>query len=313
MKVGVVGTGMVGSTAAFAVVSNELADEIVLVDVNAELAQAQAEDLFDATPFGASVRVSTGGYEQLGGAQIVLLCCGVSQRPGGETRLQLESRNAAIFREVVPQVVTAAPDAVLIVAANPVDVLTELTACISRLAPGRVFGSGTVLDTARFRTALGAYLGISPHSIFAYVLGEHGDSEVLVWSSVEVAGVPLASAAEEAGRRITDELKAQIDEHVRRAAYRIIKGKGTTNFGIGATLARLVRAVRDDERAVFTVSAPGTDRTPFGDVCFSLPRVLGSDGVVNTLQPALATEEEAAMKQSAEVLQTATAPLRSNA
>ena len=206
MKVGVVGTGQVGSTAAFALILNELADEVVLVDINAKRARAQAEDMFDATPFGAAVQLTAGDYAELGGAQVVLLCCGVSQRPGGETRLQLESRNAAVFRDVVPQVVAAAPDAVLVVATNPVDVMTGLTASISKLPPGRVFGSGTVLDTARFRAALGAHLGISPHSVFAYVLGEHGDSEVLVWSSVQVAGMPLASVAQHAGRPITDSL-----------------------------------------------------------------------------------------------------------
>ncbi|MBV8231793.1 MAG: L-lactate dehydrogenase [Planctomycetaceae bacterium] len=309
MKIGIVGTGMVGSTAGFAVVMNEIADEVVLVDLNERLAQAQAEDMFDATPFGSAVRISAGHYEQLRGAQVVLLCCGVAQRPGGETRLQLEGRNAAIFHQVVPQVVKAAPDAVLVVASNPLDVMTELTARISQLPPGRVIGSGTALDTARFRTFLSEYLDVSPHSIFAYVLGEHGDSEVLVWSSIQVGGVPLASVAEKAGRPITDGLKAQIDEKVRRAAYRIIEGKGTTNFGIGATLARLVRAIRDDERAVFTLSAPGTGETPFGDVCFSLPRVLGSRGVVATLHPVLSTEEEEAMKRSALVLQKASQAL----
>jgi L-lactate dehydrogenase len=313
MKVGVVGTGVVGGTAGFALVSTETADEVVLVDISAQHARAQAEDMFDATPFGAAVRVAAGGYEQLEGAQVVLLCAGVSQRRGGETRLQLEGRNTAIFREIVPQVVAAASDAVLIVATNPVDVMTDLTASLSKFPPGRVFGSGTVLDTARFRTALSAHLGISSHSVFAYVLGEHGDSEVLAWSTVHVGGIPLVSVAEQVGRPITDSVKARIDEHVRRAAYRIIEGKGTTNFGIGGTLASLVRAIRDDERAVFTLSAPGARDTPFGDVCFSLPRVIGADGVVNTLHPVLTKEEEEAMANSAAVLQRASRTLQRTA
>jgi L-lactate dehydrogenase len=313
MKVGVVGAGMVGSTAAYAVVMNEIAHEVVLVDINEKLARSQAEDLFDATPFGSAVRVSAGDYEQLRGAQVVVLCCGAAQRPGGETRLQLQGCNAAIFRQVVPRVVEAAPDAVLIVASNPLDVMTELTAKIAQLPPGRVIGSGTVLDTARFRTFLSQHLGVSPHSIFAYVLGEHGDSEVLVWSSIQVGGVPLASVADKAGRPITDALKAQIDEKVRRAAYHIIDGKGMTNFGIGATLARLVRAIRDDERAVFTLSAPGPGETQFGNVCFSLPRVLGSGGVVATLSPALSAEEKEAMKRSAHILQEASQALAGQA
>jgi L-lactate dehydrogenase len=203
----------------------------------------------------------------------------------------------------------AAADAVLVVASNPLDVMTELTARISQPPPGRVIGSDMALDTARFRTFLGDYLDVSPHSIFAYVLGEHGDSEVMVWSGVQVGGVPVASVAERARRPITDSLRAHIDEKVRRAAYRIIEGKGMTNFRIGATLARLVRASPDDERAVFTFSAPGTGETPFGDVCFSLPRVLGSKCVVATLQPVLSTDEEEAMNRSALVLAKASQAL----
>jgi L-lactate dehydrogenase len=302
MKVGIVGAGMVGATAGFALVMNGVSDDVVLVDINERRARAQAEDLFDATPFGESVRVAAGDYEALRGAQVVLLCCGAAQRPGGETRLELASRNTEIFGDVVPQVVGATEGAVLVVAANPVDVLTDVTASIARLPRGRVFGSGTMLDTARFRTVLSAHLGISSDSVFAYVLGEHGDSEVLTWSSATVAGMPLAGVAASLGRPIDDEVKRKVDERVRRAAYRIIDGKGTTNFGIGATLGRLVRAIRDDERAVFTVSAPGTAETPFGDACFSLPRVLGSGGVLATLNPALSAAEEAAMKHSAEVV-----------
>lgn len=309
MKVGIVGAGMVGSTAAYAMVLNEVAHEVVLVDINEKLARSQAADLFDATPFGSAVRAHAGGYEQLEGAAVVVLCCGVAQKPGGETRLQLQGRNAAIMRQVVPRVVKAAPEAVLIVASNPLDVMTELTAKIAGLPPGRVFGSGTVLDTARFRTFLSQHLDVSPHSIFAYVLGEHGDSEVLAWSGAVVGGVPLAVAAQQVGRPVTDAVKAEIDEKVRRAAYHIIDGKGMTNFGIGATLARLARAIRDDERAVFTLSAPGTGDGPFGDVCLSLPRVLGARGVVSTHQPALAAEEKEALNRSARVLREASQAL----
>jgi len=307
MKVGIVGAGMVGATTGFALVMHGIADDVVLVDINEKRAGAQAEDLFDATPFGESVRVSAGDYGALRGAQVVLLCCGAAQCPGGETRLQLAGRNAKIFRDVVPHVVSATEGAVLIVAANPVDVLTDVTASISNLPRGRVFGSGTTLDTARFRTVLSGHLGISPDSVFAYALGEHGDSEVLAWSSATVAGVALAAVADSLRRPITDGLRTRVDERVRRAAYRIIDGKGTTNFGTGATLGRLVQAIRDDERAVFTVSAPGTTETPFGGACFSLPRVLGCGGVLATFNPALSAAEEAAMEHSAGVVRNATA------
>lgn len=304
MKVGVIGAGMVGSSAAYAVVMTGAASDVVLVDVNEKVAQAQAEDILHATPFASPARVSAGRYEQLQGAGAVFLCCGVAQRPG-EARLQLLQRNASIFREVVSQVLAAAPDAVLVVASNPVDVMTDLTARIARLPPGRVLGSGTILDSARLRTLVGEHLGVAADSVHANVLGEHGDSEVLVWSSIRVGVFPLGSFAEQVGRPVTDQVKQQIDEQVRRAAYRIIEGKGATYFGIGAALARIVQAIRDDEKAVLTLSAPGGGNHLTGDVCLSLPRVLGSRGVEATLQPSLSAEEELALKRSAQVLQEA--------
>ncbi|MBV8453136.1 MAG: L-lactate dehydrogenase [Deltaproteobacteria bacterium] len=312
MKVGIIGTGMVGSMAAYAVAMTGAANELVLVDINQKLAQAQAEDILDATPFESPVRILAGHYDQLEGADVVLLACGVAQARGGETRLQLQGRNAAIFRQVVPDVVKAAPDTVLVVATNPVDVMTDLTARISKFPPWRVIGSGTVLDTARFRTLLAEYIGVTPHSIHAYVMGEHGDSEVMVWSSIQVGGVPLAEVAEKAGRPITPSLKGQIEDKVRSAAYRIIEGKGSTYFGIGATLARIVRAIRDDERAIFTVSSPVAAETPLSSACFSLPRVLGSNGIAATLCPALSREEEEALKHSAQVLNQAIQTLGGN-
>jgi L-lactate dehydrogenase len=308
VKVGIVGSGMVGSSAAYAIAMTEAASEVILVDLNEKLAQAQAEDILHATPFVSPVRVVAGSYDQLREAGIVVLCCGVGQRPG-ETRLQLLERNAAVFRQVVPQIVTAAPEAVLVVASNPVDVMTDVTARIAQLPPGRVVGSGTILDTARFRTLVGEHVGITPRSIHAYVLGEHGDTEVLVWSSIQIGGVALASFAEQVGRPLTASVKAQIDERVRRAAYRIIDGKGATYYGIGAGLARIVRAIRDDEQAVLTLSAPGVGGESLGNVCLSLPRVLGARGVKATLQAALSAAEEAALQHSALMLQEASRAL----
>jgi L-lactate dehydrogenase len=304
MKVGIVGSGMVGSSAAYALVMSGVTSEVALVDLNDKLAHAHAEDLLHATPFASPVRVSAGGYPHLSGAAIVLLCCGVAQQPG-ETRLQLLERNAAVFLQVIPQVVAQAPDAVLVVAANPVDIMTAVATRIAHLPPGRVFGSGTLLDTARFRTLLGEHVGVSPHSIHSYVLGEHGDSEVLVWSSIHIGGIALREFAEQVARPITDSVKARIDESVRRAAYRIIAGKGATYYGIGAGLARIVRAVRNDERAVLTLSAPLEGWGTLDGVCLSLPRVLGARGIEATLQPGLSVEEAHALRQSAHILQEA--------
>jgi len=304
MKVGVVGAGLVGSSAAYAIDMLAAASEVVLVDVNEKLARAQAEDILHSGPFLTPTRVSAGHYEQLQGAGVILLCCGVAQHPG-ETRLQLLGRNASVFREVVPKVVAAAPDAVLVVASNPVDVMTDVTARIARLPPGRVIGSGTILDSARLRALVADHVGVAAPSVHAIVLGEHGDSEVLVWSNIQIGVYPLASYAEQVGRPITDQLKQQIDEKVRRAAYRIIEGKGATYFGIGASLARIVQAIRNDEKLVATVSAPGDADCPTGDVCLSHLRVIGSRGVEATLRPCLTAEEEAALQRSAEILREA--------
>jgi L-lactate dehydrogenase len=304
MKVGIVGCGFVGCSAAYAMVFTGAATEIVLVDQNRALAEAQAEDLRHATPFAKPVKVYSGEVSRLEGSRLVVLACGVSQRLG-ESRLQLLERNATIFREVVSDVGRVAPDAIILVASNPVDVMTHFVASLSPGRRGRVMGSGTVLDTARFRSMLGEHFGISPNSVHAYVLGEHGESEVLIWSSAKVGGVPLALFAEQQGMPLTDEVKARIDDGVRHSAYRIIQGKGATYFGVGAGLARILRAVRDNERAVFTVSMPTEEIEGVSDVSLSLPRIVGAEGIVGTLKPDLSERETEALRRSAEILRNA--------
>ena len=305
MKIGVVGSGMVGGAAAFGAVMTGAASEIVLVDVNEKLAQAQAEDILHAVPYAYPARVSSADYEELEGAGVVLICCGVAQRPG-ETRLGLLKRNATIFAEVIPKVVTAAPDAVLVAASNPVDLMTHLTARIAGLPPGRVLGSGTSLDSARLRALVGEHVGVAASSVHANVLGEHGDSEVIVWSSIRVGVFPLASFAEQVGRPVTDAVKQQIDEKVRRAADHIIEGKGATYFGVAAALARIIRAIRHDEKTVLALTAPSHAKWMTGEVCLSLPRILGAGGVEATLEPSLTAEEAAALRRSAQFLREAT-------
>lgn len=300
MKVGIIGCGFVGSTAAYAMVLQGAVSEIVMVDVAPDLAQAQTDDISHAVPFSNAVQIRDGTFQDLSNARVVILACGVGQKPG-EDRLQLLEKNVSIFQEVVPRVLSHAPDSVLLVATNPVDILTQMTTRISGLAPQRVIGSGTVLDTARFRTLLGEHLGVSSHSVHAYVLGEHGASEVLAWSSAMVGGIPLNDFAKQVGRRISHDVQTAIEEGVRRAADRIIKGKKATYFGIGAGLSRIVSAIRDNERAVLTVSSlAGTNE--FGDVSFSLLRVVGSAGIVSTLLPNLSDGERGALHRSAQVL-----------
>jgi L-lactate dehydrogenase len=302
MKISIVGSGFVGSATAYAMVLRRVASEIVLVDVNPALARAQAEDILHATPFSNPVQISAGDYPDLAGSSVVVLACGANQRPG-ETRLQLLERNAKIFEQVTAKVVRHAPEAILLVASNPVDVMTHVVMAIAGLPPGRVIGSGTILDTARFRVLLGEHFGISSQSVHTYVLGEHGDSEVLIWSSAKIGGLPLPEFAEQSGKQLTAETKASIEDGVRRAAYRIIEGKGATYYGIGAGLARIAQAVRDDERAVLTVSNLGLK----GDegVCLSLPRVISGVGITSTLQPSLSAEEHEALSRSAGILRNA--------
>lgn len=301
MKVGIVGSGMVGSAAGYALSLLGGTAEIVFVDRNADLAVAQAEDISHAVPFAAPCRIGAGDYDALAGAGVVILAAGVAQRPG-ESRLSLLSRNAEVFSEVVVRTRAAAPEALLVVASNPVDVMTEVTQRVSGLPPEKVIGSGTILDTARFRWLLADHLGLAAHSVHATVLGEHGDSEVLAWSSAQAGGQPVAHCAAQLGVALTDEVRARIDAGVRRAAYRIIAGKGATWFGIGAGLARIVQAIRDDQRAVLTVSIRTAQVAGVEDVTLSLPRVVGAGGIVSTLYPQLSGDEEAALRRSGELL-----------
>jgi L-lactate dehydrogenase len=281
-----------------------VASEILLIDINGDLARAQAEDILHATPFSRPARLVAGDYRDLQGATLVVLACGVAQKPG-ESRLQLLERNARVFREVVPRVLSHVPEALLLVASNPIDVITEMVTRISGLPASRVIGSGTILDTARFRTLLGDFFDVAPHSVHAHVIGEHGDSEVLVWSTAQVGGIALYDFARQRGKPLDEEVRARIDDGVRRAAYRIIEGKKATYYGIGAGLSRMARAVRDDERGVFTISMHETGDGELAGISLSLPRILGSDGVVATLRPSLSAEEHEGLLASARTLREA--------
>lgn len=301
MKVGIVGAGMVGSAAAYALVMRGAASRITLVDHNPDLARAQAEDIAHAVPFAQPVRVLSGDYDALEGAEVIIIAAGVPQKPG-ESRLSLLGRNAAVFAEVIARTNRVAKDAILLIASNPVDIMTEVALAASGLPAGRVFGSGTILDTARFRSLLGRHLNVAAQSVHAYVLGEHGDSEVLAWSSARSGCETLEDFADQVGAPITDAVRQEIDGLVRRAAYRIIEGKGATWYGIGAGLARIVQAIRDDQRAVLTVSARCGLIAGMEGVTLSLPRVVGRAGVVETLVPHLSPAEAAALAASAEML-----------
>jgi L-lactate dehydrogenase len=307
MKIGIVGAGLVGATAAYALVMRGVGRRIVLVDRVEERARAEAADLLHAVPFAHPLEVVAGGYPDLAGARVVILTAGVGQRPG-ETRLALLARNAAVFREIVPAVLDQAPEAVLVVATNPVDVMTHLAARFAgeRGVPrSRVLGSGTTLDTARFRALLGRRLGVDSAHVHAYVVGEHGDSEVLTWSIATVGGLPLTDMAQRHGVPFDDGVRSEIDAAVRGAAYAIIAGKGATYYGVGSALARIVDAVLGDQRSVLTVCAPEAEVAGVGDVTVSLPRLVGGQGVLETLPLVLPPGEERALARSAAVVRAA--------
>ncbi len=309
MKVGIVGAGQVGATAAYALVMRGVGREVVLVDLNKKRAQAEADDILHAVPFAHSLRVSAGDYPDLRGAQVVIITAGVSQKPG-ESRMQLLERNAAIFREIVPRVFENAPGAILLVTTNPVDVLTHLAAQIATkhgIPSSRVIGSGTTLDTARFRALLGQHLGVDPPHIHGYVLGEHGDSEVLSWSLVTVGGAPLDEFCRQWDICTDEQVRADIAQRVRGAAYEIIEGKGATNFGIGSALARIVEVILRDQRSILTVCTPVPDIAGIQDVTISLPHLVGGEGILDTilLPLALDDQEESDLRASVQVVKEA--------
>jgi L-lactate dehydrogenase len=311
MKIGIIGSGVVGSTAAYALTMQGIGREIVLVDLNKARAQAEADDILHAVPFAHPLQVRAGEYADLEGCTVVILTAGVAQKPG-ETRLHLLERNAAVFRSAVPDVLTHAPGAVLVVATNPVDVMTHLAA---RYAAGfgvpssRVVGSGTTLDTARFRALLGRHLGVDPQHVHAYVIGEHGDSEVLAWSEVGIGGIPLDEFCVGQGQAITDDVRRSIDDQVRMAAYRIIEGKGATNYGIGSALARIVNVILRDQRSLLTVCTPSAEVAGVPDVTVALPNLLGGSGVIGTCLFELSAEEYAGLRASAQIVRDAIASL----
>jgi L-lactate dehydrogenase len=304
MKIGIVGCGFVGATAAYALVMSGVGREIVMIDLNRARAEAEAADILHAVPFAHDLAVRAGEYHDLAGSQVVIMTAGVGQKPG-ETRIQLLERNAAVFRSVIPQIYTHAPEAVLVVATNPVDVMTHLSARYAAdfgIPPNRVVGSGTTLDTARFRALLGQFLGVDPTHIHAYVLGEHGDSEVLTWSLVNVGTVPLEQFCRMQGLPLTTAEIEAIDQSVRKAAYRIIEGKGATYYGVGSALARITRNILGDRRALMTVCTPTPYVAGVEDVTVSLPRLVGGNGVLETFPVPLSEAEETALHHSARLI-----------
>ncbi len=299
MKVGIIGAGSVGSATAFALVMRGIARKVVLIDSNEKRAQAEAMDIAHSSPFAVASKIKAGTYQDLAGAEVVIITAGANQKPG-ETRIDLLGRNVKIFEDIIPKVVEAAPNTILLITANPADIMTEVALKLSGFPKERVIGSGTVLDTSRFRTLLGYYLGVSPKSIHANVLGEHGDSEVLIWSNGDAGTVQIEKFAEMIGKPFTPEVKAHIDDCVRNAAYQIIEGKGATFYGIAGALSRICQAISTNEYAILTVCSHHDDVEGIKDVCLSLPTVIGKRGIHSVIYPRFSESEARDLKFSAE-------------
>ena len=311
MKIGIVGCGMVGSAAAFALVMRGVGREIVLVDLNRARAEAEANDIYHAVPFAHPLTVRAGDYADLAGARVVVIAGGVAQKTG-ETRLQLLQRNADVFRQIVPAVLGSAPDAVLLVVTNPVDVMTHLAAHFAAgfgVPHTRVIGSGTTLDSARLRALLGRHFDVDARHVHAYVIGEHGDSEVLVWSQATIAGLSLEDFARVHGTPLGDAERRLIEENVRRAAYHIIAGKGATYYGIGSAIAYVVDVLLHDRRAILTVCSSITGVPGCDGVTLALPHLIGGSGVLATIPLPLDSAEGEALRRSAAILRDALEPL----
>jgi L-lactate dehydrogenase len=284
-----------------------IGSELALVDINQARARAEADDILHAVPFAHPIRVTAGDYPELAGSKVVIITAGVGQKPG-ETRLQLLERNATIFKSVIPEVVKYAPEAILVVASNPVDIMTHLTARFAAdhgVPATRVIGSGTTLDTARFRSLLSNCLGVAANNIHGYVIGEHGDSEVLAWSLITIGVIPLDDFCRTQNIELDDATRQEIDQKVRRAAYSIIEGKGATYYGIGSALARIAEAILDDQRAVLTVCSPMQAVVDVADVTLALPHIVGAEGIRGTLPLPLNEAEEADLQASARIIKTA--------
>lgn len=316
-KVSVIGVGDVGATAAYTLQMSGLATEIVLVDMDRTKAEGHAMDMSHGLFFVPPVEIRAGGYDDCAGSQAIVVTAGARQRPG-ESRLELTKRNAAICRSLVDGLKPHVGDAVLLVVSNPVDVMTDVAQERSGLPPGRVFGSGTVLDSARFRYELSRTCGVDARNVHAYVVGEHGDSEVFLWSQVHIAGTPIeafcggcshacvpgdAAASLEAAR-------TAIETRVRGSAYHVIESKGFTNYAVSLAVLRILGALLRDESSALTVSTRVGGEYGLSGVCLSVPCIVGARGVERIIEGRLADGERAALARSADVIRKATDGVR---
>ena len=300
-KVAVVGCGFVGSSSAFALMQSGLFSEMVLIDVDRNRAEGEALDIAHGVPFASPMKIYAGDYKDVSDAAIIVVTAGAAQKPG-ETRLDLVNKNVGIFKTIIPQIRESGFSGVLFIVSNPVDVLTYAAIRMSGLPEGKVIGSGTVLDTARLKYMLGEHVDVDPRDVHAYVMGEHGDSEFVAWSSAQVAGVPLSTFCELHGHLNHREAEARIAEDVKNSAYEIIEKKRATYYGIAMSVKRICTAIMHDEECVLPVSSLMVGEYGLSDLCISLPTVVGRDGVVCRVPVSLDYDEMTQLKDSAEAL-----------
>ncbi len=304
-KVVVIGAGAVGATFAYALAQRELAEEIVLIDANRDLAEAQALDLAHGMPYYPSVAIRAGQAHDYADAQVIVITAGAKQAPG-ESRLALLKRNSSITTSIVDEINNTDSKAVLLVTSNPVDILTYVALKHSGWPKGRVIGSGTVLDSARFRYLLSRHCGIDVGNVHAYILGEHGDSEFPAWSMTHIAGVSIEDFCPMCNK--CDDWQAEresIVKTVKKSAYHIINYKGSTYFGIGMALVRIVGTILQDQRSVLPVSTLLEGEYGITDVCLGVPSVIGQGGVKEIVEAPLFPQEVAALQNSANILKVA--------
>lgn len=300
-KVAIVGCGFVGSTIAFTLMQAGTFSEMVLIDVDRDRAEGEALDIAHGMPFGNPVNIYAGGYDDIDDAALVIITAGANQRPG-ETRLDLVQKNTAIFKTIVPEIAKRDFGGILLVVSNPVDILTYVALKLSGLPANRVIGSGTVLDTARFKYALGERLGIDPRNVHARIIGEHGDSEIAVWSLANVSGISLEDLFELRGIDHSAEEMRRIAEDVKNSAYEIIEKKKATYYGIAMAVKRICEAIMRDEKPVLTVSSYLEGDYGISGVALSVPAVVGKRGIEYRVPAPVSDDELAALRASADTL-----------
>ena len=300
-KAAVIGCGFVGSATAFTLMQSRLFSELVLLDVNMEKADGEAKDIAHGIPFAGQMKIYAGTYDDAADAAIIIITAGANQKPG-ETRLDLVQKNTAIYQSIIPEIVKRDFGGILLIVSNPVDILTYVALKLSGLPENRVLGSGTVLDTARLKYALGEHLGVDSRSVHSFIIGEHGDSEIAAWSSTNVSGIPLNDFCEMRGHFNHDAAMDAIAEKVKNSAYEIISKKQATYYGIAMSVKRICECIVRNERSILTVSAMMHGEYGIEDITLSMPAIVGIGGVETHVPIALSGEEAEKLVESAKKL-----------